>query len=155
MIKKAVVLAVFVGALVAVATPVVAQTGPFSYYAVTPCRVADTRETGTLGQGGIMTASVQRNMTVQGRCGVPSGSKAVSLNVTIVSPTNEGFVSLWPVGGVFPVVSTINFLPGEPALANGAIVPLATTTPDLAVIYGTASGSGSIHVILDVTGYFL
>ncbi len=136
--------------------PAAAQSnGPYQYYALTPCRVADTREAAEpLRQGGIITAAVQRNLTIQGRCGVPTGAKAVTLNLTITSPTADGFVSLWPVGGAFPVVSTINFKAGEAALANGAIVPLAATTPDLASIYGTAGGSATIHLIVDVTGYF-
>lgn len=129
--------------------PAEAQTG-LQFFAVTPCRAVDTRS----GFGGIMSASVQRNFTIKGVCGVPGTAKAVSLNVTVVGPTQDGFVSLWPTGGAFPVVSTVNFNAGEPALANGAIVPLAVATPDLATIYGTGSGSGSIHTILDVTGYF-
>lgn len=132
-----------------VARPVQAQVG-LQFFAVTPCRAVDTRS----GGGGIMSASVQRNFTLKGVCGVPGTAKAVSLNVTIVGPTADGFVSLWPTGGAFPVVSTINFNAGEPALANGAIVPLAVATPDLATIYGTASGAGAINTILDVTGYF-
>ncbi len=147
--KGALVLLVAAAALCAIAPAAEAQTG-LQYYAVTPCRAVDTRS----GFGGIMNASVQRNFTIKGVCGVPGTAKAVSLNVTIVGPTQDGFVSLWPVGGAFPVVSTINFVAGEPALANGAIVPLAVATPDLATIYGTASGSGTIHTILDVTGYF-
>ena len=66
----------------------------------------------------------------------------------------DGFFSMWPAGGTFPVVSTLNFLAGEPAIANGAIVPLgASATQDLALAYGTAGG-GQTHAILDVTGYF-
>lgn len=122
----------------------------FQYFAVTPCRAADTRT----GQGGIIQASVFRAFTIKGVCGVPGTAKAVSLNLTIVSPTADGFFSMWPYGGSFPVVSTINFVAGEPAIANGAIVPLAVGTPDLYGGYGTATGSGQTQAILDVTGYF-
>lgn len=148
-IHRALFLAVLVAAADFAAQPAQAQTG-LQYYALTPCRAVDTRS----GYGGIMTASVQRNFTIKGVCGVPSSALAVSLNVTIVSPTQDGFVSLWPNGGARPVVSTVNFNAGEPALANGAIVPLAVTTPDLGTIYGTASGTGTINTILDITGYF-
>ena len=127
------------GPSASLARPAQAQTG-LQFYAVTPCRAADTRT----GFGGIMNASVQRNFTIKGVCGVPGTAKAVSLNVTVVTPTQDGFFSLWPVGGAFPVVSTVNFNAGEPALANGAIVPLAVSTPDLATIYGTATGGGTI-----------
>ncbi|HSB63043.1 MAG TPA: hypothetical protein VLJ18_02710 [Thermoanaerobaculia bacterium] len=120
------------------------------FFAVTPCRTVDTRT----GNGGIVSASVLRQFTMKGTCGVPGTAKAVSLNLTIVTPNTDGFYSLWPAGGVFPVVSTINFVAGEPALANGAIVPVAAGTPDLSTAYGTGSGSGQTHVVLDVTGYF-
>ena len=51
--------------------------------------------------------------------------------------------------------SDINAAAGEPAIANGAIVPL-TTDPsfNISLIYGTAVSGGTAHVILDVTGYF-
>jgi hypothetical protein len=48
------------------------------------------------------------------------------------------------------VVSTINFTSSDPALANGAIVGVSTATTDLSVY----NNFGSVHVILDVTGYF-
>jgi hypothetical protein len=129
--------------------PAEAQTG-LQYFAVTPCRTVDTRT----GNGGIVSASVQREFTIKGTCGVPGTAKAVSLNLTIVTPNTAGFFSLWPAGFDFPVVSTINFIAGEPAIANGAIVPVAASTPDLSAAYGTGTGAGQTHVLLDVTGYF-
>src|SRR5450830_31681 len=102
--------------------PANAQAQGLQYFAVTPCRAADTR----FGNGGTIQASIFRGFTIKGVCGVPTTAKAVSLNLTIVTPTADGFYSLWPYGGPFPVVSTINFIAGEPAIANGAIVPLAS-----------------------------
>ena len=115
--------------------PAEAQTG-LQYFAVTPCRTVDTRT----GNGGIVSASVQREFTIKGTCGVPGTAKAVSLNLTIVTPDTAGFFSLWPAGFDFPVVSTINFIAGS--------------TPDLSAAYGTGTGAGQTHVLLDVTGYF-
>ena len=129
-----------------------AQAG-LQYYAVTPCRAVDTR-TG-LGGSGIIPASTEKKFTMKGVCNISASAKAVSLNVTVVGPTQDGFFALWPTQGTYPGVSTINFLANEPALANGAIVPvLAVGTPDLSVGYGTATGSGQSHLVLDVTGYF-
>jgi hypothetical protein len=130
--------------------PANAQAQGLQYFAVTPCRAADTRS----GNGGIVQASIFRAFTLKGVCGIPASALAVSVNLTIVGPTADGFFSLWPYGGAFPVVSTINFVAGEPAIANGAIVPLAVGTPDLYGGYGTATGSGQTQAILDVTGYF-
>jgi hypothetical protein len=133
-----------------VARPAQAQTG-LQFYAVTPCRAADTR----LGFGGILPASTVRNFTIKSVCNVPTTAKAVAVNVTVVGPNADGFFFLWPAGGTVPGVSTINFNAGEPAIANGAIVPLAAPVgSDLSGAYGTATGSGTAHVVVDVTGYF-
>jgi hypothetical protein len=132
------------------ARPAQAQTG-LQFYAVTPCRAADTRT----GAGGILPASTLRNFTIKGLCNVPTTAKAVAINVAVVTPNADGFFFVWPANGAVPGVSTINFNAGEPAIANGAIVPLYTGgVPDLSGAYGTASGSGTAHVVLDVTGYF-
>jgi hypothetical protein len=77
-----------------------------------------------------------------------------SLGPTVVSPTAAGFVAAYPYPGPFPGISTINVNAGEPALANGAIVPLGLDyTYELSVVYGTAGG-GTTHLVIDVTGYF-
>jgi hypothetical protein len=127
-----------------------AQTGPFQFFAVPPCRIVDTRNPNSTNGGPIFTTNVQRDFTVRGLCGVPTSAKAVSLNVTVVSPTTVSFLTLWPSGGARPVVSTINFSQTDPALANGAIVGLSTAATDLSVY----NNFGNVHVILDVTGYF-
>jgi hypothetical protein len=153
---RALVLALPFVAVGAFSRPAEAQTG-LQFFAVTPCRAVDTRS----GNGGIIPASVERMFIFKNVCGIPATAKAVSLNATIVTPTINGFFSMWPSGGVFPVVSTINFLAGEPALANGAIVPLSASPVacplgncDLSVVYGSETGLGTTHAILDVTGYF-
>lgn len=139
--------------ILALALPASAD-GPFRFYPLTPCRLYDTRQP---ADAPALTHLATRNFTVQGKCGVPAGAKAVALNVTILSPTGQGYLTLFPAGTTRPRVSTINYAGGEQALANGAIVPLAATTPDLAVFSYIAEPfgvAGSGHVILDVTGYF-
>jgi len=128
-----------------------AQAGPYQFYSLTPCRVIDTRPLDAL------TSGVQRNLTIKSRCGIPLDAAAVALNLTVVTPTLSGFVTLWPYGTSLPSVSTINFAANEPALANGAIVSLGsdpTSKFHLAAIYGVASGTGTVHVLIDVSGYF-
>jgi len=116
----------------------------FSFFAITPCRAVDTRGSSPLGTG------QQRNFAIRGVCGVPTTAAAVSINVTVVSPTAGSFLTLWPTASARPNVSTINFSASDPSLANGAIVGLGTTPTDLAVF----NSSGSVHVIIDITGYF-
>jgi hypothetical protein len=87
--------------VVALPAPSFAQAGPFQYHSLTPCRVADTR----FGQGPILATNTVRTFTVQTVCGVPTGAKAVSINVTAVGPNGAGFLTLYPAGTTQPVVS--------------------------------------------------
>jgi len=86
-------------------------------------------------------------------CFIPATAQAIAFNVTIADPANSGWVALWPYGGAWPGVSTINFIAGE-NLANGAIVPVAAGSPDLNVIAAFEPGASGVNLILDITGYF-
>ncbi len=148
-----------------------AQSGPFQYYAVTPCRVYDTRtgapSAGGTGGGLIFSATV-RSFVLRGLCGIPTGASAVSLNLTIVTPNAEGGdLRIAPFPGSFPAVSTINYYQNE-TIANGAIVPLGTVTtpgtdPDFQILGAGCGVISSVyqctntftyHLLVDVTGYF-
>jgi hypothetical protein len=158
-------LALSVAAVVAAlvtAKPAAAQTG-LQYIAVIPCRIADTRNSSFNSapyENGppSLTAGATRAFFVKGRCTIPNTAKAVSVNAAILNPTAPGFLSLWPAGGAYPGISTINFVAGEPGLANGAIVPLnvcASPCGDLNVVYGNDGTAGqTLNFVLDVTGYF-
>jgi hypothetical protein len=133
--------------------------GPFNFFSVTPCRIVDTRKPAGVTGGPILTAGAQRNFPISAAaagCGVPTTATAATLNVTLVGPTAAGFVKIWPFGTTEPIVSTINAAAGEPAIANGAIVPLgADASFQISLKYGTAPPPGAqAHVIIDVTGYF-
>lgn len=132
--------------------------GPFQYFAVTPCRAVDTRNAVGTNGGPALNANTTRSFQIQGVCGVPVGAKAVSINVTVVScavTTQGAFASFFPSGGSIPTVSTINFTNADLALANGAIVPLSTNATDLSVFFNAYNlGSGTVHLVVDVTGYF-
>jgi hypothetical protein len=146
---------VLIGSAVAMLTAAVAEAaGPFQFFSLTPCRIVDTRGPIGVTGGPVLTAGAPRNFPIAGQCGVPSSARAATLNVTMVGPTQDGFLSIWPYNTPMPTVSTINAAAGEPAIANGAIVPL-TTDPSfhVSVVYGTAV-PGTSHVIIDVTGYF-
>lgn len=140
-------------AALCLAPAVAAAAGPYQFHSVTPCRLVDTRNPAGPSGGPALASEATRNFTIQGACGVPAGAKAVALNVTITQPANVGHLTLWPSDSALPNVSTINYNAGEPALANGAIVPLAASTPDLSV-RPFLLGGGSVHLVLDVTGYF-
>lgn len=123
---------------------------PLSLYTVTPCRLVDTRDpAGPLG-GPALAASSNRSFTAAGQCGVPVTAKAVSVNVTVTQATAAGDLRLYPGGTSAPFTSVINYGAGQ-TRANNAIAALGAAG-DLAV--QSDQTSGTVHLIVDVTGYF-
>lgn len=127
-------------------------SGPLDFIAVTPCRVADTRNaSGSLG-GPIQIGNTPRTYPIlSSACGIPSTAKSSSLNITIVplgSPQGPvGYLAVWPSGSPQPLVSTLNSLTAG-TIANAAIVPAGTNgSIDVFV-------SNTTHVIIDINGYF-
>lgn len=139
----------------------VEAVGPLQFYSVTPCRLLDTRDPSGVTGGPALSNSVARNFAVYGSnsrpCGIPSDGtvRAVSLNVTITNPTYFGHLTVWPASTPLPLVSTLNFVGGEPAIANGAIVEI-TVNPSFQLAARPVLGGvgGNVHLIVDITGYF-
>lgn len=129
--------------------------GPYQYVPLSPCRFVDTREA-TLqgGTGQALVTFVAKTFTAKGRCGIPFTATAISVNVTVASPTGGGFLTLWPTGGSKPWISVINWLLADSAIANGAILPVAASTTGDVSAYQESNGGGTVELILDVTGYF-
>jgi uncharacterized repeat protein (TIGR01451 family) len=125
-----------------------AGVGGLSFYAVTPCRIIDTRGAdGTFG-GPILAAAQARTVPIQSSaCNIPSTASAYSLNATVVPPAPLGFLSLWNTGGSQPSVSTLNAYDGS-IMANAAIVPAGTGGAI------NAFASNATQLILDINGYF-
>src|SRR5262249_8257082 len=120
----------------------------FGFQTLTPCRILDTRN-----PSAPITSNTVRNITVQGVCGIPTGAAAAALNLSITQPTSSGYAVLYPSDSSQPPVSAINFSGGTGAIANGARLRLAATTPDLSLVYATYPGA-TTHAVLDVAGYF-
>lgn len=82
---------------------------------------------------------------------VPAGATAVTANITIVSLSGAGFLTVNP-GGVTSVgASTINWSAPGQVLANGVTLTL-NSDRQLTVIAG---GGGSTEFIVDISGYYL
>jgi M6 family metalloprotease-like protein len=138
-----------VGAAIADAQGLGTITRPTLFYTATPCRLLDSREPAPWG-GTPLAAGQERSLGVRGVCGVPTTATAVSLNVTAVSPTTNGHLRLFPAGASVPTPSTVNFVAGV-TRANNAIVGLGAGGA-LAIYSGQAAGS--VHVVVDVNGWF-
>jgi uncharacterized repeat protein (TIGR01451 family) len=122
---------------------------PTRYYTVSPCRLVDTR--GSAGElGGPALVPGSRSFPLAGACGVPADAKTLSLNVTVTSPTQPGNLRVYPAGSALPLVSAINYSPGQ-TRANNAI---AVLSPTGALAVQCDQAGGSVDLIVDVNGYF-
>ncbi|HZI57962.1 MAG TPA: hypothetical protein VFF39_14365, partial [Verrucomicrobiae bacterium] len=117
-------------------------TGGLSLFALTPCRVLDTRNSPGFPP---FTGSIDVSVVLSG-CGAPATAQSFILNATVAPPGIFGFLTLWPQGTPQPLVSTLNALDGV-VTSNQAIVP---------TLNGLISSfaSNPVHLVLDISGYF-
>ena len=121
------------------------------FYAVTPCRVADTR-TGSgfsspFGSPELMAAATRSFPVQQSACGIPSTAQAYSVRMTVVAPAPMGYLTTWPAGQTLPVVATLN-APNGGVVGNEAIVPAGTG--GAIDVYASAN----TNLVIDINGYF-
>lgn len=122
------------------------------FYTVTPCRMLDTRNaTGTWG-GPALGASSQRTFPFINRCGIPATARSVVANLTVTGPTAAGFLTVFP-GNAFDLGTTaLNYLTGV-VRSNNATLRLSTDGAGTVGIRN--NGTGTTHVVVDVTGYYV
>ena len=119
---------------------------PLQFVAVTPCRVADTRNDGF---GPIFGGMYQDfAITSFGPCSIPDAAQAYSLNVTVLPHRSLGYLTIWPANQLQPIVSTLNSSDGR-VKASAAIV--AAGSGENVSVYVTDTSD----VILDIDGYFV
>jgi hypothetical protein len=128
---------------------VVAADAGTGFYTLAPCRVLDTRA------GAPLASNAQVVIPVAGAasCGIPASARAVAVNVTVVSPSTTGNVALYPGNYPRPPVSTINFAAGQ-TRANNAILALASDDTGSLAATASVGTNGTVHLIVDVDGYF-
>lgn len=126
----------------------VATTTSTKLATVTPARLMDTRN-GTGGKTGTFAAGSSFDLVVRGVGGVPStGVDSVVLNVTAITPTANGFLTVWPAGTTRPTTSSVSFSTGN-TVSNLVIAKISSKGK--VSIYNS---SGATHVVVDVQGYF-
>lgn len=122
------------------------EVQPGDLYTLVPCRVADTRSSLPVLSG------VVRVLEVAGVCGIPADATAVVVNVTVAEPTGIGNLTLYASDLTKPNTSVINFAAGVNR-ANNAILPLPSNGSGDLAVEALVVGGGSVHLVLDVTGY--
>ncbi len=125
------------------------------FTAITPKRLIDSRE----GIGvplGLVRPEAPVTLAVVGAgvqmidgtsVAIPPNAVAAAINVTAVTPSGPGYITVWPCGVDRPVVSTVNFNAGA-IRANGAIAPLG--------VGGTLCfySHAPTDLVVDVVGWF-
>ncbi len=117
------------------------------YTGVAPVRMLDTRNgtgapEGTLGSGGVLS------LQVAGVDGVPAAATAVILNIAVVGPTANSFLTVYPDGQDKPATSNVNFTAGQ-TIALEVVVPVFDGKVDF------WNHGGSINLVADLQGYYL
>ena len=119
------------------------------FHTLVPCRVIDTRNAEGPLAGPVLVAGTERTFTLAGACGIPATARAVSVSVTVTQPTGTGNLRLYPAGAPTPPTSTLNYAPGQTRAGNGIVSVNASGA--VAVL---ASPGGTVHVVVDVNGYY-
>lgn len=112
-----------------------------------PIRVYDTRrDSGYQGSGLTMMSGSLNSISFSSV--VPFNATAVAINVTVTNTNARSYLTLFPSGDPRPLVSTLNWLPGQ-TLANFAQIKVGNNQSIYAYNF-----KGSADLIVDLTGYY-
>jgi hypothetical protein len=121
-----------------------------AFFTLAPCRVFDSRMP---ANAPALSTGVARSIQVTGTCGVPPAAKMVAVNLTATQATAGGSIELYRGDGSAAGLADLDFGPGK-TRANNAVVQLALNGNGTIDALFTAAASQSVHLILDVSGYF-
>jgi hypothetical protein len=124
------------------------------FVAIEPCRLMDTRSGAAIGPQ-VTPLSAEKDYRVQaagtnGNCTLPAEATALVMNVTVVDPTENGFLTVWPSGKPRPNTSNLNFT-GKQAPEPNAVTSRVGADGGLSFF----SSAGEVNVIADVSGYYV
>jgi hypothetical protein len=145
---------------------VLAVSGPLSLHTITPRRYLDTRvdgggpfpPQGAIGEFFIFDFGDPDYFTGAAN-EVPPEAKALACNLTVTRGTAPGNLRGFPGNSdVIPLVSNLNWATGV-TVANYAIVAAATPADgaeyQASIGLHNGSNTASVHVIVDISGYFV
>ena len=149
----------------AAATPL-AVSGPLSFHTISPQRYLDTRSDGggpfppqgNVGEFFIFDFGDPDYFAGGFPNEVPPEAKAITGNLTVTGGTSGGNLRAFPGNSdVIPLIANVNWVTGQ-TVGNYAIVATATPADGsflASVGLHNASTRGSVHVIVDISGFFL
>ncbi|MEM1332008.1 MAG: hypothetical protein AAGG08_01000 [Actinomycetota bacterium] len=139
-----------------------------SFVPITPVRVLDTRV--DVGLTGRLASEQSRKLQITGfvptlsgstttnQLVVPATATGVTLNVTAVRPTHDGFVSVRPGDATgTPGTSSLNVTAGGvvPNSVTVAVPTSGTNAGALDLFYFGSSTTATTDLLVDVVGYFV
>ena len=120
------------------------------FLAVNPFRLCDTRITGTSCPKGGLGANKEIVVGVAGLGGVPAvGASAVTVNLIAVNGTAASLLKVWPDGTPRPTATAVTFPAGQ-KVSNMVTVKLGSNGK-----LRVANAAGTVHVVLELAGYFV
>ncbi|MFF4922115.1 right-handed parallel beta-helix repeat-containing protein [Kitasatospora sp. NPDC001261] len=119
------------------------------FHAEGPNRLLDTRAPIGVPSAQAVPAWGTVDLPVTAVAGVPAtGVTAVTMNVTVTDPEQDGHLTVYPHGDKAPGASNLNWTAGR-TIPNLVTVPVK----DGKVSFYNASG-GTVHLIADLAGYY-
>jgi hypothetical protein len=122
-------------------------TGSDSLSTVLPTRVLSTVD-GTGAPKGALGPGRSVRVRVVGQAGIPSGVKAVWLNLTVTGGSSAGYLTAYADGSSVPGVSDLDFAAGE-TISTEVLVPVGQDG-----CIDVRNQAGPVNVIADLQGYF-
>ncbi len=105
-----------------------------------PCRVVDTRNAAGPYGGPAIPAGNQRVFRMTGQCGIPATAKAVSGNVTAVTPLSDGAFQLFSGDDQPGVATTVSFV-ARKTRANNVVLKISGSGSGALGVASTAFGT--------------
>ncbi len=144
------------GVMASVTLPVTvipaAASGPTAFFALSPCRLIDTRVAGPRGGPSIgASGSPDRVFVLAGACSVPSDARSLVTNVTVANAGAGGDLGVFGANDNLAGTTSVSFRAGV-ARANAAVVRLATDGSGTVRVRNNSAAP--VDLILDVSGYF-
>ena len=131
--------------------PPPAQPSGDGFVGVTPARLADTRPGGrtidNTGPAHTLTANTTLDIQITGRGNIPTNATAAALNVTVVNPTQAGYLTVYPCGATRPDASNLNYTAGQ-TIPNSVLTRIGTNGRICVYTDQTTD------LIIDINGHF-
>ncbi len=125
------------------------------YVPIAPCRLFDTRpapdnvgpRNTKLGPGDTFVATVRGT---NGNCTIPTDAVGLTMNVAIINPSSNSFLTVFPSDVPRPLAANANWTAGQPPLSNAVTADISGDGK--IAFYNLA---GTVDVAADIVGYYI